>query len=76
MASLKAKAYLVDGGLMNIPLHESDLERLRSLQEQGLKGKALLHAFLTDDWGPPPLEVRVEGEDSEGDKVNIVIPYD
>lgn len=76
MASLNAKVYLVDGGLMEIPLDDDFLVRLRRLQDAGLKGKALIHELITDDWGPPPLSVVVRGIGPDGSSVELAIPYD
>jgi hypothetical protein len=35
------------------------LLKYEALAADGFKGKALIHALLGDDWGPPPLFVRI-----------------
>ena len=37
------------------------LDRLAELEASGLTAKALVNEWITDDWGPPPTDVRIEG---------------
>jgi hypothetical protein len=65
---------LVDGGEKRIDGHAAAdiLAEYRKLVAQGLEGWRLIHELLGDDWGPPPIYVRilVNGE------MVATIPYD
>ena len=76
MAGLVAKVHLVNGDVMEIPLSFEYLDSLRRLEEQGLKGKSLIHALLTDDWATRPAIVELVGETADGASVSISIPYE
>lgn len=45
------------------------------LVHEGLKGKALIHELLTDDWGAPPTCVTLSCPGVDGKLIEIVIPY-
>ena len=47
------------------------MRKLKELQSQGLEGRALIEALITDDWGPPPKHVTIVDGDFE-----LTIPYD
>jgi hypothetical protein len=61
---VKVLAYLVDGSLMELT-GEHWLLKYAALVAQGLTGRALIHALLTDDWGPLPLFVQILENDEE-----------
>jgi hypothetical protein len=72
MAKLEAIVRTVDGGMREIPLTQQKLTRLYRLQHQGLTGKARIHEWLTDDWGPPPNYIEVRGRDADGNPVDLM----
>lgn len=75
MSELEVSAHLVDGGLQEFPVGHDFLQKLLFLETQGVEAKSLIHALLTDDWGAPPLFVRVVGFGPDGKRVDITIPY-
>ncbi|MBT5105772.1 MAG: hypothetical protein HOM20_06265 [Porticoccaceae bacterium] len=66
---------LVDGGLQEFMENDSFVERLYRLKNQGYEGRALVHELITDDWGAPPLHVRISGKTSKGHEIDEHIPY-
>jgi hypothetical protein len=56
--TIKVLADLADGSQMRFT-GDHYLSKYKSLAVQGYEGKALVHALLTDDWGAPPLRVRI-----------------
>jgi len=75
---LNLEVHLVDGSIMDIPENDAEqfLSRLDELKAHGITGKALIHKLITDDWGPPPVFIIIKGKRSNGESVNIIIPYD
>lgn len=67
---------LIDGSLDEYSESDEFISNLNSLQEQGYRGKALIHQLITDDWGAPPIVVDISGVTSEGIKVKVKIPYE
>lgn len=76
MATLEVTAHLVNGCLLDIDVEPDFLARLQSLQGQGLEGRALIHELLTDDWGAPPVFLRIVGAGLDGKSIDITIPYE
>lgn len=76
MATLEVTAHLVDGCLLDFDVDPDFLARLASLRGQGLEGRALIHELLTDDWGAPPVFVRIVGSGFDGNPIDITIPYE
>lgn len=72
---ITVKIPTVDGGLMEFTESDSIVARLTSLRADGYEGKELIHALLTDDWGPPPRGVQLEGRLEDGTRVDEYIPY-
>jgi len=72
---VKVAANLVDGSYTewNEPL--GILAKHDRLVHEGLSGKALIHALLHDDWGPPPTRVTLSYPGVDGKPIEIVIPY-
>jgi len=68
--TIKVLADLTDGSQMRFT-GDHYLSKYKSLAVQGYEGKALVHALLTDDWGAPPMRVRIL---EDGLQV-AVIPY-
>ncbi|BCV58979.1 hypothetical protein [Shewanella algae] len=66
---------LVDGGLQEFEESDSFLQRLDQLKSEGYEGKSLIHELITDDWGAPPLYVKISGKTSQGQEINEHIPY-
>ncbi len=50
--------------------------QLMKLKRNELTGKELVHALITDDWGPPPTGIKIEGTLADGTKVDEYIPYE
>jgi len=73
--SVKVSIRFVDGSLQEYFEGMKILSDLARLKRQGLEGKLLIHALLTDDWGPPPRLVQIKGVDESGCSVDIKIPY-
>lgn len=65
----------VDGGLQEFTESSDFLYRLTKLQDQGYEGKELINNLITDDWGPPPLSVQINGKNPNGSKIDLLIPY-
>ena len=65
----------VDGSIKEFDEGPAFLERLTDLRTRGYTGKELIHALLTDDWGPPPLHINITGVSESGEKIDITIPY-
>lgn len=65
----------VDGGGQDWTEPDSLYAKLLSLRESGLKGRRLVDALLTDDWGPPPTGVSLKGELADGTLVDEYLPY-
>jgi hypothetical protein len=51
------------------------IERYDVLLQEGLLGKQLVHELLTDDWGPPPVGVRLEGRRKDNRDFHAHIEY-
>jgi hypothetical protein len=68
--TIKVLADLADGSQMRFT-GDHYVSKYKSLAAQGYEGKALIHALLTDDWGAPPLRVRIQ---ENGNEVAL-IPY-
>lgn len=64
-----------DGSAQEYEADRAFLSRLLRLQEQGLKGKRLVHELISDDWGPPPRSVEILGKDESGQEFKVQIPY-
>ena len=75
MSKIVVSVRLIDGGLMQFDAEPNVLRRLSALERQGLRGKQLIHALFTDDWGPPPTVVEICGKTPDGNLVEIRIPY-
>lgn len=73
--SVTVAVNLVDGSYTewNEPL--GILAKHDRLVHEGLSGKALIHALLSDDWGPPPVRVTLSCPGVDGKTIKIVIPY-
>ena len=65
----------VDGSSQEYEENDSFVDSLQQLKEQGYKGKPLVHVLITDDWGTPPLYVKILGVTSTGKEINEHIPY-
>ena len=64
MSNIEITATLVDGGLMDFSEYGHELlPKFLKFQAKGYKGKSLIHAFITDDWGAPPRFVDVKTDD-------------
>lgn len=72
---LKVSASLVNGGLQESDEADSIIEQLSSLRREGYEGRALVNELITDDWGAPPVGVRITGTLEDGTIVDEYIPY-
>ena len=73
---LKVSVSTVDGGLQEFNEPDSIIAKLSALRRDGYVGKELVHALLTDDWGPPPVGVRIRGKLEDGTCIDEYIPYE
>lgn len=60
-AAVKVSINFVDGGYQAFFESQELIDHFDSLRREGCEGKVLVHELLTDDWGPPPLGVTLEG---------------
>lgn len=75
MTALKVTAHLVSGSVLDFQVEPDFLAKLQSLQAKGLQGASLIHELITDDWGAPPVFVRIVGVAPDGRTIDITIPY-
>ncbi len=75
MSTITITVRHVDGSMSEFEMPGSLLADLRRLRGEGYEGRRLIHALLTDDWGPPPRFVDISGE-VDGRAVAERIPYD
>lgn len=66
----------VDGSAIDHFVDDADLARLVALEQEGLTGKALIHAWPSDDWGAPPTDLTIHGVTPSGQHVNGTLFYD
>jgi hypothetical protein len=74
--SVKVEVRLVDGGAQDWTFGSEFLAKLAALDAQGLTGKDLIHALLSDDWGAPPVIVTIIWTGSDGRRHVRKIEYD
>lgn len=74
--AVRVTASLVDGGAMDWTFGPNFLTRMERLSREGLTGKLLVDALITDDWAAPPSVVTVSWVDSDGRAGRRVILYD
>jgi hypothetical protein len=72
---LKVSASLVDGGALDWDVPDAKYAELVRLRHDGYEGMALIHELFTDDWGAPPMTVRLYGTMDDGTAVDESIPY-
>lgn len=72
---IKVTVPLVDGSLMEWEQEDSLYDKYLEFFGCGYEGKALIHQFLTDDWGAPPTSVRLTGRLKDGQVIDVKIPY-
>jgi hypothetical protein len=65
----------VDGSSQDWTETDGVYSRYLKLRSSGYKGKSLVHELLTDDWGAPPVGVRLTGTLEDGTPVDEYIPY-
>jgi len=75
MSKITVSIFLVDGGLQEYEENMDFLHTLRSLQSRGISGKQLVNELISDDWGALPRRVEISGEDAQGSRLDIRIPY-
>src|SRR5947209_17747703 len=64
---------LVDGGAAEWPGSDSVYQKYREFRDIGIEWRALVDAFLTDDWAAPPTSVRIVGTLQDGAEVDETI---
>jgi hypothetical protein len=72
---LKVRAYLVNGGVQDMAAEDDFVEKYRQLVNAGVSGRELVHELFTDDWGPPPQNIKVSGTTAKGEKIEIFLDY-
>lgn len=72
---LKFSISFVNGSYQEFEESDSIFVKLKTLQKSGLEGKALVHELLTDDWGAPPVIVKLTGVLEDGTIVDENIGY-
>lgn len=72
---IKISVPTVDGGLLEFNKSDSIIDRLSTLRRSGYVGKELIHALITDDWGPPPVGISICGTLKDGTRVDEYIAY-
>ena len=72
---VKVAVNLADGSYTEWTEPLAILAKHDRLVHEGLKGKALIHELLTDDWGAPPTRVTLSCPGVDGKLIEIVIPY-
>lgn len=65
------KIWFENGDFSEHAEDEAFLRRYEELRAEGLAGKALVHALVSDDWGAPPRTVQLW----RGDVLVASIPY-
>lgn len=65
----------VDGGFRKYEENDKFFSKLQVLQSQGYTGKELIHALISDDWGPPPSIVVIKWS-KNGQNFATNIPYE
>lgn len=75
MSTVNVRVHLVDGGLQEFREGADFLRRLARLEREGLQGRALINALITDDWGAPPVRVVLSGTNLDGVEFTQGIPY-
>ncbi len=74
-AVVRVSFILVNGGSQQYYEGYALIERYDRLRRQGLDGKALVHELFSDDWGPPPVGITLEGKRKGDLDFNVYIPY-
>ena len=72
---INVKISFVDGSFHEFEEDNRFGEELIELQEQGYEGRELIHALLSDDWGPQPTFVMIKRTLANGKNSDISIPY-
>ena len=72
---IQVQIHLVNGGLQEFSEHPSIINRLIDLRNDGLSGKQLVDALISDDWGAPPSSVSLTGTLEDGTRVEEHISY-
>ncbi len=73
---LEVSLFTVDGGLQEFNAKNSIIAKLSALRRDDCKGKELIHALFTDDWGAPLVGVKIRGTLDDGTLVDEYIPYE
>jgi hypothetical protein len=73
---IKVLIRFVDGSAMEHSVDDADLARLVAFERDGLTGMALIHAWLSDDWGAPPIDITIQGVTARGQHINRTLFYD
>lgn len=71
---IQVSIILVDG-IQELKENDSFVSHLDQLKSQGYQGKSLINQLITDDWGAPPLYIKISGTTSKGQEVNEHIRY-
>jgi len=70
------KNYFVNDTYREFEENDPDfIKHLEKLLQMGFEGKELIDTLITDDWGAPPLTVKLEGTNSKSENINLSVPY-
>jgi hypothetical protein len=73
---IRVSVHAVDGSLQEWYAPDDVVDRLRTLQREGVRGRELIHKLLTDDWGVPPSTITISGTLQTGERVHFALAYD
>ena len=75
MSTLTLSISFVNGDGFEEVVDASILDKHDRFVAKGLRGKELIHALYTDDYGAPPRRLSVAGQAPDGTSVDINIYF-
>jgi hypothetical protein len=75
MHTLTLSISFVNGDGFEEQVDASILEKHDRLIAEGVRGKELIHALYTDDYGAPPRRLSIKGQAPDGQVVDINIYF-
>jgi hypothetical protein len=70
---LKVEIALANGSAMDLAEDDRFYEKLLRLRYDEFEGRQLVDELISDDWGAPPIGVRITGELSDGTVIDEYI---
>lgn len=74
-AVVKIHIRFVNGDVMEYFEPHSFIDKFDQLKAEGYEGNEFVHALLTDDWGPPPEGIWLNGWRRDGTRFEESLPY-